>query len=144
MKYKSVYPITCAEMDAQYRLTVDGVMTFHEDAVAKYLTTLNLDMNGHTNNRRYVAMALSCFDQEFQSSHRPDTLNIRFIKESRLGDTLTVASYPIEELDSASGVAAFLGQITNAAGDEICRVISHWTPKEPAHDMVASNPVRDA
>ena len=70
MKYKSVYPITCAEMDAQYRLTVDGVMTFHEDAVAKYLTTLNLDMNGHTNNRRYVAMALSCFDQEFQSSHQ--------------------------------------------------------------------------
>ena len=37
-----MYPVTCAEMDAQYRLTVDGVMTFHEDAVAKYLTTLNL------------------------------------------------------------------------------------------------------
>ena len=42
MKYKSEYPVTCAEMDARYWLTVDGVMTFHEDAVAKYLTTLNL------------------------------------------------------------------------------------------------------
>ena len=42
MKFKSEYPVTCAEMDARYWLTVDGVMTFHEDAVAKYLTTLNL------------------------------------------------------------------------------------------------------
>ncbi len=253
-------------MDAQYRLTVDGVMTFHEDAVAKYLTTINLaafdlqrngstwiiteinldlketpalwaqeveitvwpsevsalrvwfefearvakdiiargnscwstisfverklvpcgdllpaeevvtelaagphkkrgitphdshpaaafghtinlmdlDMNGHTNNRRYVAMALSCFDREFLTTHRPDSLNIRFIKESRLGDALTVASYPfLEEGDHAAESAAFLGQVTNAAGEEVCRVSSHWTPKEPAHDMVASNPVRD-
>ena len=275
MKYKSVYPVTCAEMDAQYWLTVDGVMTFHEDAVAKYLTTLNLaafdlqkdgstwiiteinmdltetpalwaqevevtvwpsevsalrvwfefearvvadtlqphghgsriiargnscwstisfeerkllpcgglipaeevvaelaagphrkrgiaphggqpaatfghtinlmdlDMNGHTNNRRYVAMALSCFGQEFQTSHRPDTLNIRFLKESRLGDTLTVASYPIEGPEAAADAASFLGQITNASGDEICRVSSHWRPKEPAHDMVSSNPIRN-
>ena len=274
MKYKSEYPVTCAEMDARYWLTVDGVMTFHEDAVAKYLTTLNLaafdlqkdgntwiiteinmdlketpalwaqkvevtvwpsevsalrvwfefearvvadtmqgdggsdrliargnscwstisfverklvpcgslfpadevvaelaagphrkrgvaphggqpaatfghtinlmdiDMNGHTNNRRYVAMALSCFGQEFQASHRPDSLNIRFIKESRLGDALTVASYPIEDPDAASDAASFLGQITNASGEEICRVSSHWAPKEPPHDMVSSNPVR--
>ena len=124
MKYRSVYPVTCAEMDAHYRLTVDGVMTYHEDAVAKYLTTLNLaafdlqkdgstwiiseinmdlDMNGHTNNRRYVSIALSCFGREFQTSHRPDTLNIRFLKESRLGDALTVASYPIEGPEADGG-----------------------------------------
>ncbi len=289
MKYFSRYPITCAEMDAQYRLTVDGVMTFHEDAVAKYLTTLNLaafdlqrnfgntwviteinmdlketpalwaqdvevavwpsevsafrvwfefearvasresttegqggqgsrggrvmargnscwstisvaerkvvpcgdllpaeevvaelaagphrkrglaqrsgqptasfghtvnlmdlDMNGHTNNRRYVAMALSCFDKKFLTGNRPDSLNIRFVKESRLGDALTVASYPLEDgetnkenLQKSAGQATFLGQVTNAAGDEICRVCSHWTPKEPAHDMPVNNPVRN-
>ena len=94
-------------------------------------------------------MALSCFDKEFLTSNRPDSLNIRFVKESRLGDALTVASYPLEDAETkeeslqAAGQATFLGQVTNAAGDEICRVSSHWTPKEPAHDMPVNNPVRN-
>ena len=95
-------------------------------------------------------MALSCFDKEFLTGNRPDSLNIRFVKESRLGDALTVASYPLEDgetneenLQKSAGQATFLGQVTNAAGDEICRVCSHWTPKEPAHDMVVNNPVRN-
>ena len=42
MKYTTIYPITAAQITAQYRLTIDGLLTFHESTIARYLTTLNL------------------------------------------------------------------------------------------------------
>ena len=42
MKYSTIYPITAAQITAQYRLTIDGLLTFHESTIARYLTTLNL------------------------------------------------------------------------------------------------------
>ena len=260
MKYESVYPITAAQMSADYRLTVDGLLAFHENTVARYLTTLHLaafdlqkidktwiiseinlmlpgpapiwtedirvtvwiseltplrvwfeftahemhtgrqvasgnscwslismssrtliscegltppteredelaagphrrrsvlkpsgeavcslrhginridlDFNGHTNNRRYISMALICFDEGFLSTHRPDALNIRFLHESRLGDTIRNETLPTAD------PALFVGQITNSAGQELCRVTSHWTPKEPLEDIAEKNYLR--
>ena len=262
MKYKSIYPITCATMDAQYRLTVDGVMTFHENTVAKYLTTLNLaafdlqkqdktwiiseinldlkeipavwpedieitiwpselsalrlwfdftarevhggrtivrgnscwsvmsfkerkivscselfpaseivdelvmgphrrrpqspygsqpvatldhtinmmdlDMNYHTNNRHYVSMALNCLPQRLLDTHRPDSLNIRFIHETLLGDALTTESFPIQGEDPE-----FFGLIKRSDGQEICRVNSHWKEYEPLPDICETNLIRN-
>ncbi len=43
MKYSTRYPITAAQINAQYRLTIDGMLTFHENTVARYFTTLGLD-----------------------------------------------------------------------------------------------------
>lgn len=42
MKYSTTYQITSAQMDGRYRLTVDGILTFHENTIARYLTTLGL------------------------------------------------------------------------------------------------------
>lgn len=42
MKFTRKYTITTAEMDAHYRLTVDGLLTYHETTIATYLTTLHL------------------------------------------------------------------------------------------------------
>ena len=42
MKFSTVYPITAAQIDANYRLNVDGLLTFHEKTVARYFTTLRL------------------------------------------------------------------------------------------------------
>lgn len=42
MKFSTVYPITAAQIDANYRLNVDGLLTFHENTVARYFTTLRL------------------------------------------------------------------------------------------------------
>lgn len=260
MKHRIIYPITSAQIDAQYRLTVDGILTFHENTVADYFTSLNaaafdvqkedktwviseinlelpapptmwtesiemttwiseltpmrawlefearerhsgvlvargyscwslismserklvpcqgylpetevvkeyaagphrkhtsmhfadtpvatlghtinridLDFNGHTNNRRYVQMALVCFDEAFLQAQRPDFLNIRFVRESRLGEHIANYTYPTED------PKAFVGQIKNGAGEEICRVSSHWTPREPLADIAEVNLIR--
>ncbi|MCR4825110.1 MAG: hypothetical protein K5849_07135, partial [Bacteroidales bacterium] len=40
MKYSTIYQITAAQIDGNYRLTTDGLLTFHENTVARYFTTL--------------------------------------------------------------------------------------------------------
>ena len=42
MKYSTQYQITAAQINADFRLTIDGLLTFHENTVARYLTTLGL------------------------------------------------------------------------------------------------------
>ena len=98
---------------------------------------IDLDFNGHTNNRRYVQMALSCFGQDFLEGHRPDFLNIRFIRESRLGEELTCETHCTED------PSTFVGCIQNGEGHEICRVSSHWKDKEPLPDIAEVNYVRN-
>ncbi|MBR1436713.1 MAG: hypothetical protein IJ584_16570 [Bacteroidales bacterium] len=262
MKYTAKYPITAAQINAQYRLTIDGLLTFHENTIARYLTSLglaafdmqkqdktwviseinlemsepptmwsedveitvwvsemsslrvwfdftareihsgkitargnscwslismserklvpcegfipenelvkefaagthrkrsvakfaeeptdtllhtinliDLDFNGHTNNRRYVQMALICFEPEFLKTHRPDFLNIRFIRESRAGDTIGNETHPTDD------PATFVGQIMNGYGQELCRVCSHWVEKEALPDIADVNLVRNS
>lgn len=260
MKYSTTYQITAAQITAQYRLTIDGLLTFHENTIARYLTTLglaafdvqkkdmtwviteinlslpepptmwsedvemtvwvsemgalrvwfdfeakevhsgkvtargnscwsmismserkllsceglipeselvkelsagphkkrtalklsdnptdtlghsinliDLDFNGHTNNRRYVQMALVSFNREFLDRYRPDSLNIRFLHESRMGDEIVNETYSTDVPDT------FVGRVVSGRGDELCRVTSHWTPKEPLPDIADVNLVR--
>lgn len=261
MKYSTTYPITASQMDGNYRLTVDGILSFHENTVARYLTSLglaafdmqkqdktwiiseinlempglptiwteditvtvwisemsslriwfeftavevhsgrlaargnscwslismserkpvscegiipqnepvdelaigphrrrktqassefelhslghtinliDLDFNGHTNNRRYIQMALVCFDQEFIETHRPDCLSIRFMHESRMGDSIMNHTYPTDEPDT------YIGITTNGLGQELCRVTSYWREKEPLPDIAEFNYIRN-
>jgi len=262
MKYSTTYPITASNIDERYRLSIDGLLTFHENTVARYMTLLNLaafdiqktdrtwviseinlelptppsiwsediritlwlsemsslrvwfdfiaeevhsgkiaakgnscwslismserrlipcgglipesmlvnelsigphrkrnadkvspdifssiehrvnpldlDFNGHMNNRRYVSMALLSFGQSTLSLKRPDRLGIRFLKEARLGDTLSAKTFAMEESDS------FVSKITlEGTSEEICRVTSHWIPKEEVPDIADVNYVRN-
>ena len=117
------------------------VVKFHEEPTATLRHTINLidlDFNGHTNNRRYVQMALICFEPEFLRTHRPDFLNLRFIRESRAGDSITNETHPTD--DSAT----FVGQIMNGCGQELCRVSSHWVEMEALPDIAEVNLVRNS
>ena len=261
MKYRTIYPITAANINAAYRLTIDALLNFHESSVARYMTTLNvaafdvqkedktwviseinvelpappvmwsedveitlwvsemsplrvwidweakevhtgvvaahgnscwslismsdrklvscegfipsseivdeltigphkkrialklsdepistightinlidLDFNGHTNNRRYINLALICFDEGFLRRFRPDSLNIKFLKESRMGDSISNYTYATE--DSST----YVGKVMNGSGEELCRVVSHWREKEVLPDIAEVNFVRN-
>jgi len=257
MKYSTTYQITSAQIDGRYRLTVDGLLTFHENTVARYLTTLglaafhlqqhdrtwviseinlefpqpptiwsedvrvtiwvsevsalrmwidfvaqevhsgtvtargnscwsvismsertlvpceglipegeivpelaagkhrkrsvmkfspepmavlahkvnliDLDFNGHTNNRSYIRMALASFGPDYLDINRPDFLNIRFLHESRLGDGIVNKTYPTDDPQT------FVSDIKSAGGLDLCRVSSHWIPKGQLPDIVEAN-----
>lgn len=74
---------------------------------------------------------------EFLATHRPDFLNIRFLKESRMGDTIGSETHPTDDPDT------FVGLIVNGNGQELCRVSSHWREKEPLPDIAMVNLVRN-
>ena len=111
-----------------------------DEPLSKFRHTINLidlDFNGHTNNRRYVNMALICFEKEFLSANRPDSLSIKFIRESRMGDDLANYTYGTDH------PSTFVGKIMNGRGEEICRVVSHWRDKEPLEDISQVNLIRN-
>lgn len=118
-----------------------SVNKFHEeptDTLGHTINLIDLDFNGHTNNRRYVQIALICFEPAFLAAHRPDFLNIRFIKESRMGDSIGNETHPTDDPDT------FVGQIFNGKGQELCRVSSHWREKEALADIATVNLVRNS
>jgi len=102
------------------------------------VNAIDLDFNGHTNNRRYVQMALACFGQEFLAENRPDSLNIRFIHESRIGEDLVCETHRTDDPKS------YIGRIVNGSGQEICRVTSRWKDKEALPDIAEVNLIRAA
>ena len=101
------------------------------------INLIDLDFNGHTNNRRYIQMALACFKPGFIKAYRPDMLNIRFIHESLMGDTVRTATYP-SDVDNT-----FIGVSTNGQGQELCRVTSRWREREPLPDISDFNYIRN-
>lgn len=118
-----------------------GIMKFADVPIASLEHTINpidLDFNGHTNNRRYIQMALISFASEFLQENRPDFLNIRFIRESHIGERLTGFTYPTEDS------LAFAGRILDGSGEEICRISSHWRPREPLPDIAEVNLARNS
>ena len=57
----------------------------------------DIDFNKHVNNKSYINIAEMTSDVEFLKSHTVKSLNIKFCKESFLGDTLTCTAYKTEQ-----------------------------------------------
>jgi len=134
--------IPAAELIPEYaagRHVKRSVLKYNDEVLSRLAHTVNLidlDFNGHTTNRRYVQMALAGFDTSFLETHRPDFLNIRFIHESLMGDNLANQTHATSQPDT------FVGRILNK-DNEICRVSSHWIPKEPLPDIASVNLIRN-
>ena len=105
-------------------------------ALQHSVNLIDLDFNGHTTNRRYVQLALACFEPSFLEAYRPDSLNIRFIHESRMGDELVCQTHP------ADAPQTFVGRIINGCDQEICKVSSQWVKREPLPDIASVNLIR--
>jgi len=117
-----------------------GVMKFNPvptNTLRHMVNLIDLDFNGHTNNRQYVQMALACFDQDFLQAYRPDFLNIRFMHESRLGDEIACETHCTDD------PATFASCLRNGEKLEICRVSSHWIEKEDLPDIAEVNYLRN-
>jgi hypothetical protein len=54
-----------------------------------------------------------------------------------MGDEIVNETYSTEAPDT------FVGRVVNGRGDELCRVASHWIPKEQLPDIAEVNLVRN-
>lgn len=64
----------------------------------------DIDINNHTNNKKYTEMVLNCFTDEFLSEHPIKTYELHFVKETRLGDKIRIFKHFDGEKVLISGI----------------------------------------
>lgn len=78
----------------------------------------DIDFNRHVNTMRYIEMMLDVLPVERFEQERPVRLDVNFLKESRYGETLSVA---IVDSETES-----LIEIRSDAGTVVCRGAFEW------------------
>lgn len=64
----------------------EGVEMLHE--VTHRVNPINLDFNGHVNNRTYLNIAMQTISEDWAGNRKLRSLSIRWLRETFLGDTL--------------------------------------------------------
>ena len=83
----------------------------------------DLDFNNHVNNKSYINLAEMTSTSEFRAAHKLKSLNIKFNKETFLGDVLNCATYRTETPDT------YVHKITKD-GDDICDISTVWEKRK--------------
>ena len=89
----------------------------------------DLDFNNHVNNKSYINLAEMTSNDEFRKSHVLQSLNIRFNKETFLGDALICATYSTEEDNK------YIHKIEKD-GVSVCDIMTKWANSENIRNIV--------
>ena len=90
--------------------------------VEHQVNVTDLDFNGHVCNRSYLSIAMSTAPIDFIKATTPKRFNIKFVRESFMGDLLTCK---VSKAADKEGV--YWHSIVNKDGKEICTIYSEWT-----------------
>ena len=101
---------------------------------------INLDFNGHVNNRTYLSIAMQSADEAFMDTYAIRCLTIHWLKETFLGDTL-LCRLSLLPNDSAQTVYHYLHSISRNDGQIAAQVYSEWVPRT-IHTDVAEHATR--
>lgn len=71
------------------------------------ITDNDIDINNHTNNKKYTEMVLECFSDEYLSSNPIKAYELHFIKETVLGEKIKIYK---QNTDSGVIVSGFSGE----------------------------------
>ena len=88
---------------------------------------INLDFNGHVNNRTYLSIAMQTADEDFLSTHTIRCLTIRWLKETFLGDTLQCRLFLLPQ-DDDKNLYRYLHTISRNDEQTAAQVYSEWIP----------------
>lgn len=97
-----------------------------KEKVSEIIHTNNLsdiDFNKHVNNKSYINLAEMTANDEFRKTHTLKSLNIRFNKETFLGDTLTCSTYK-------TSVENIYTHVIEKDGVSVCDISTSWVNKE--------------
>ena len=89
----------------------------------------DLDFNQHVNNKSYINLAEMTSTDEFRSKYDLSSLNIRFNRETFLGDTLTCTTYNTEKGNQYI-------HIIEKDGISVCDISTTWKEKLPRKSIV--------
>ncbi|MBQ7210412.1 MAG: hypothetical protein IJS05_05910 [Paludibacteraceae bacterium] len=89
---------------------------------------INLDFNGHVNNRTYLSIAMQSADETFIDAHAVRCFTIHWLKETFLGDTLTCRLSLLPN-DTDNQVYKYLHTISRQDQQIAAQVYSEWVPR---------------
>ena len=95
---------------------------------------INLDFNGHVNNRTYLSIAMQSADEVFMDAHAIRCLTIHWLKETFLGDTLLCRLSLLPNETGESG-CHYLHSITRNDAGTAAQVYSEWMPRTRQIDV---------
>ena len=90
--------------------------------VEHQVNVTDLDFNGHVCNRSYLSIAMATAPIDFIKTTTPKRFNIKFVRESFMGEVLTCKVYK-----AADNANIYWHSIVNSAGKDICSIYSEWT-----------------
>lgn len=82
----------------------------------------DLDFNNHVNNKSYINLAEMTSSEEFKSKYNLKSLNIRFNKETFLGDNLICTTYKTNNENQYT-------HIIEKDGISVCDISTSWQEK---------------
>ena len=95
---------------------------------------INLDFNGHVNNRTYLSIAMQSADETFMDTYAIRCLTVHWLKETFLGDTLRCRLTLLPN-ETDEHVYHYLHSIARNDGEIAVQVYSEWIPRTEQIDM---------
>lgn len=92
----------------------------------------DLDFNKHVNNKSYINLAEMTANDEFRKTHSLKSLNIKFNKETFLGDELICSTYKTDIENSYI-------HIVEKDGISVCEIATSWENKTTENNIVDYN-----
>jgi hypothetical protein len=86
----------------------------------------DLDVNGHVNNARYLEWIFDCYDDEFVKSHVPGFLQVNYVGETTLGDTVALSRGE----DASSPGVHYIEGTSTLKGSKVVQAVVGWETTE--------------
>lgn len=87
------------------------------------VTGLDLDFNGHVNNRSYLTIALLTTPTELSSTHKLFEIGIQWLRESYSEDTIRCDMHSAASSDDAY---SYVYTLRNAKGQDVAKILTQW------------------
>ena len=98
------------------------------------VNTMDLDFNGHVNNRAYLSIAMQSADEAFMDTYAILCLTIHWQKETFLGDTLLCQLQRLPD-ETDDTLFKYLHTISRSDGQTAAQVYSEWVPRTVQLDV---------
>ncbi len=120
-----VLPEMSSETHKKRRFQQDGTPL---QEIEHRVNPINLDFNGHVNNRTYLGIAMQSADETFMDAYAIRCLTIHWLKETFMGDTL-LCRLVLLPGESDEKVYHYLHTISRNGTETAAQVYSEWVPR---------------
>lgn len=126
-------PEMTSETHKKRRFPVEGIQL---QEIEHRVNPINLDFNGHVNNRTYLSIAMQSADEAFMDAHAIRCLTIHWLKETFLGDTL-LCRLTLLPNETGETVYHYLHTISRNNEETAAQVYSEWVMRKEQLDVSA-------